>query len=523
MAGFVSIVGAGPWDPQLLTLAGRDRLARADVVIADYLVNPAVLLHCSDDVQLFQRRRPRKGPVQPGTPPPRRTLDQAEVNALLVEHGATKRVVRLKGGDPMIFGRGAEEAAACRQAGVAFEFVPGVSSAIATPEYAGIPVTHRDHSPAVCLVSGYEAYAKKGLEVAWDHLANCAGTLVLLMSVRNCRANAQRLVEAGREPSTPVAVVRWGTRGIQRTVVGTLQTIADEVERAGIRAPAVMVVGEVVGRRDEIEWMEDRPLFGKRIAITRPADSCAPLIEALAQRGADAVAVPGLAFAAPQDPGALLRAVAQDCETVVLTSTRGVDAYFDALLEAGIDLRRLPARHIAVVGPATDQHVRRRGLVPDIVAEPARAEGLVAALRERGLLSKSALYVRADEVRSVLSDAFAGAGGELREAIGYRSVVPNLPPSLLDSLASEDAGGEGLDAIFISSPKSLGNVIDMLDAHFFDGYGLQILRETQIVAIGEVTAAAARQRGLEVAAVPDTPEHHDVLACIESLLTSQAG
>lgn len=519
MTGFVSIVGAGPWDPDLLTLAARDRLARADVVIADYLVNPAVLLHCRNDVLLFQRRRPRKGPVAPGTPPPRRTLDQAEVNALLVEHGADKRVVRLKGGDPMIFGRGAEEAGACRAAGIEFEFVPGVSSAIATPEYAGIPVTHRDHSPAVCLVSGYEAYAKKGLEVAWEHLANCAGTLVLLMSVRNARANAERLIAAGRKADTPVAVVRWGTRGIQRTVTGTLETIADAIDRAGLRAPAVMVVGEVVSKRDEIEWLESRPLFNKRIAITRPAESARPLLQALAEKGADAVAVPGLAFAPPPNRAALLDAVRREYDTVVLTSTRGVDAYFDALLEATVDLRRLPVQHIAVVGPATQARVAQRGVLADIVAQPARAEGLVDALAEGELLSKRALYVRADEVRSVLRDAFTQAGGDLHEVIGYQSVLPNLPPSLLDSLAPPNGGGEGLDVVLLSSPKSIRNLIDMLDAHFFAGYGKQILAQAKLIAIGQVTAAAAAEHGLTIAAVPDSPSHDDVLACIEATVT----
>jgi len=267
MSGFVSLVGAGPWDPELLTLAGRDRLGRADVVISDYLVNPALLVHCRPDAQIHQRIRRRLAEKHPEVGP---ALNQGEVNALMVEHAQAGRyVVRLKGGDPIIFGRGAEEARVLRDHGIPFELVPGVSAAIAAPEMAGIPITHRDHTPSVSFVSGFEAYEKKGLAVAWEHLANSAGTLVLLMGVRNCRSNAERLVAAGRDASTPAAVVRWGTRGIQRTVVGTLATIADEVERAGIRAPAAMIVGDVVARREQMRFFEDRPLFGQRIVVTR--------------------------------------------------------------------------------------------------------------------------------------------------------------------------------------------------------------------------------------------------------------
>jgi uroporphyrinogen III methyltransferase/synthase len=237
VTGLVSLVGAGPWDPELLTLAGRERLSRADVVIADYLVNPAHLMHCRPEARIYQR--------QAG--PHASLLDQAAVNDLMVEHALAGRyVVRLKGGDPMIFGRGCEEAQHLRAHGVDFEFIPGVSAAIAAPEAAGIPVTHRDHTPSVSFVSGYEAYDKGGLAVAWDHLAQSAGTLVLMMGVRNARDNTARLIAAGRPASTPAALIRWGTRGIQRTLVGTLGDIADLAEKSGLRAPAVLVVGSVV-------------------------------------------------------------------------------------------------------------------------------------------------------------------------------------------------------------------------------------------------------------------------------------
>ena len=296
MVGFVSLVGAGPWDPELLTLAGRDRLARAQCVIADYLVNPALLVHCPSDCEVHQRTTGPSGRVE---------LEQAATNALMLERArAGLRVVRLKGGDPCMFGRGGEEAQVLVRAGIAFELVPGVSAPIAAPQYAGIAVTHRDHTPAVTFVSGWEAYDKAGLAVQWEHLARSAGTIVLLMGVRNARDNAARLVAAGRDASTPTAAIRWGTRGIQRTVVATLGTIADAIEREGLRAPAVLVIGDVVDLRHEIAWFEQRPLFGKRVVVTKSAPGSLTLASALGRAGADVAIVPCLATVPPSDPAA---------------------------------------------------------------------------------------------------------------------------------------------------------------------------------------------------------------------------
>ncbi len=302
MSGFVSIVGAGPWDAGLITVAGLRCLQRAEVVIADYLVNPNLLLHAPPSAEIVQRQAGPRGGAQ---------LLQPTINALMIERAREgKYVVRLKGGDPCMFGRGGEEAQALRTAGIDYELVPGVSSPIAGPERAGIPVTHRDHTPAVTFVSGFEAYDKAGLSVAWQHLARSAGTIVLMMSVRNARTNAERLIEAGRDPSTPAAVVRWGTRGIQRTIVGTLATIADVIDAEGIRAPAVLVVGDVVGVRDEIAWIEQRPLHGRRVVVTRPREQALALCDLLEARGADAVAVPCLQVCPPDDPQAFDRACA---------------------------------------------------------------------------------------------------------------------------------------------------------------------------------------------------------------------
>lgn len=498
--GFVALVGAGPWDPELLTLAARDRLARADVVIVDYLVNPALLIHCPAHTLVLQRARGPHG--RDGAP----RLTQDRVNELLVEHARAGRyVVRLKGGDPMMFGRGAEEARYLREHGIGFEFVPGVSSPIAAPEAAGIPITHRDHTPSVSFVSGYEAYQKAGLTVAWRHLANSAGTLVLMMSVKNARSNAARLIEAGREPSTPAAVVRWGTRGIQRTVVGTLGNIADRMDAAAIRPPAVMIVGEVVGLREHISWFEQRRLFGRRVVITRAARAARSLVNLLAAEGADAVPFPCLEFVPPPEEARerLNRTLAslKLYRGVIISSPRGAEALLDALERNGLDARALAGKLIAAIGTGTAQRLRQGGLGADIVPTRARAEGLVESLRERDLLGERWLQIRADEGRAVLGNAIAAAGGELEVIVGYQTVRPELPTLLLRSLRPVSEGGEGYDAICFASGRTARHFLETTSQAFGREAALAYLAAAKVVAIGPVTADAIRALGVQVDAV----------------------
>jgi len=492
MPGFVSLVGAGPWDPELLTLAGRDRLRRADVVIADYLVNPAILMHCRANVRIHQRVAGPHDGVR---------LNQARIHELLVEEAqAGLRVVRLKGGDPMIFGRGSEEAEVLRNAGIDYEFVPGVSASIAAAEAAGIPLTHREHTPAVSIVSGFEAYNKGGLHVAWDHLAQGAGTIVLMMSVRNCRENAARLVAAGRSPETPAALIRWGTRGIMKTLVATLATIADEAEAAGLRAPAVLVVGSVVELRARIEWFERRPLFGRRVIVTRASHQAGELIHMLASQGADAVAFPCLAIAPPDDPKALAAAVADLAQRdgLVLSSPNGVTAFFDALQRAGLDARSLHDKTIAVIGTGTAHHCEARGVRPDLIPAQPRAEGLISELRARDLLRRSWLHVRADEGRQLLGGAIEEAGGDYHLAIGYRTIRPDVPTLQVRSLRATSDGGEGTDAIAFASGKAARHFLETLTQHLGEEAARGIIERAQVLALGPVTAAAAEALGLRV-------------------------
>ena len=510
MSGFVSIVGAGPWDPELLTLAGRDRLARADVVIVDYLVNPAQLVHCRPDVIIHQRVRGPHDGVK---------LNQARVNELMVEHASRSQyVVRLKGGDPMIFGRGAEEAAYLREHGIDYEFVPGVSSAIAGPETAGIPVTHRDHTPAVSIISGFEAYEKAGLAVAWNHLANGAGTLVLLMSVKNCGANAQKLIDAGRDPSTPAAVIRWGTRGIQRTVVATLSDIGERVAEAGIRPPAILVVGEVVALREQIKWFERRPLHGKRVVVTRASHQAASLIRRLSAAGADAVPFPCLAFEAPEDSAPLQEAVARLEGGIILSSPNAVNHFCDALLAAGRDLRALAGITIASIGTGTAAACRARGLHPDLIPDKARSEGLVELMRVRGLLEQRWMHFRADEGRSLLQEAIEGAGGGYELVVAYRTVRPQLPSLLLRSLAPVPEGGEAYDAICFASGKTARHFLESTSEALGEASARSALAAAKVVAIGPVTADAIGALGVRVDAIAEARDDAAMVAAVVDAL-----
>lgn len=513
--GFVSLVGAGPWDTELLTLAARDRLTRADVVIVDYLVNPAVLTHCRADAEILQRARgPHAGPL----------LDQRRVNQLMVEHARAGRyVVRLKGGDPMVFGRGAEEAEHLREHGIEFEFVPGVSSPIAAPEAAGIPITHRDHTPSVSFVSGYEAYEKAGLAVAWEHLANSAGTLVLMMSVANARDNAERLIAAGRSPTTPAAVVRWGTRGIQQTVVGTLADIADRIAAAGIRAPAVMIVGEVVELRERIAWYERRPLFGRRVVVTRAAGQAGGLVNLLAARGADAVAFPCLEFApaSAEDQQALDRALTHkdEFDGLIVSSQNGVEALVAGLARAQLDARAFAGKQVAAIGTGTAEALIQRGLRPDLVPAEARAEGLIDTLRERGLLGARWLQIRADEGRDLLPRAIGEAGGALTLIVGYRTVRPHIPALLLSSLLPSDRGGEGFDAICFASGRTARHFIEIFAAAHGEALTRAVLAQARVIAIGPVTAAGIEALGVRVDAVAQEQSEQGLADAVARTLT----
>ena len=400
--GIVYLVGAGPGDPGLMTRRSLELIAAADVVLYDRLIPPGALDGARPDAEL------RYVGKEPGRP----AVEQEQINEQLVELGrAGRRVVRLKGGDPFVFGRGGEEAEALAAAGVAFEVVPGVTAGVAAPAYAGIPVTHRDAASAVAFVTGHEDPSKDGSALDWDALARFPGTLVFYMGIKNLPLIAERLTAAGRPASEPAAVVARGTLGGQRTVTGTLGEIASLVAAAGIRPPAVTLVGPVAELRETLAWLERRPLHGETVAVTRARAQASGLAARLRELGADVVETPAiriepLPVELPEPP-----------DLLVLTSPNGVRLFFEALRG---DARALAGTRVAAIGPGTAAALREHGVEADVVPERFVAEGLLEALEGEPLDGRRVVVARAAEARDVLPDGLRERGGSGRGRLALR-------------------------------------------------------------------------------------------------------
>jgi uroporphyrinogen III methyltransferase/synthase len=497
-AGLVSLVGAGPGDPELITVGAVARLAQADVVVYDRLANPVLLRHARPGAEL----------IYAGKLPDRHTLSQDEINALLIEHGrAAKRVVRLKGGDPFVFGRGGEEAEALARAGVPFEVLPGVTSAIAAPAYAGIPVTHRGVASSFAVITGHEDPAKDASSVDWARVAG-ADTLILLMGVAQLGDIAQQLIHAGRDASTPAATVEWGTLPRQRTAKATLDTIAAVVRDAGIQSPAVTIVGEVARLRDQLRWFDERPLFGKRVLVTRTREQASELSLQLALQGAEVVELPTLEIIRRVDERALARAIellrTSAYGWCVFTSANAVDIFFEHLHSVGADARAFGRTRIAAIGPGTVDALAAHGLRPDLVPELHVAEGLAEALVPRVRRGERVLLPRAEGARETLVDALAAQGVAIDELTLYAAEVPAMPGS--EGLRRLRAGE--IDVVTFASSSSVRNLVRMLDGD------IAVLRRLTVAAIGPLTAAAVREAGLEPAIVASV---HTVEGLVQAL------
>ena len=371
------MVGAGPGDPGLLTLKGAECLAKADVVVYDFLANPVLLAHASPEAEM----------IYVGKKGSDHTLGQAEINQLIVDLAqGGKTVVRLKGGDPYIFGRGGEEAEELYEAGVPFQVVPGISSVVAAPAYAGIPLTHRDHTSHVSFVTGHEDPTKEKSALDWDRLAAGQGTLVFVMGVKNLEKISRNLVQGGRAGSTPAALVRWGTTPDQTSLVGTLDDIADKARAAGLKPPAVLVVGGVVGLRSKLNWFESLPLFGRRILVTRTREQASRLTGSLTALGARVIECPTIRLVPPSSWEPVDRAIGvlPEFDWLVLTSPNGVRFFMDRLWENGFDARALAGVKLAAIGPATADMLQSYGLRTDLLPEKYVAESLVEAWSVRG-------------------------------------------------------------------------------------------------------------------------------------------
>ena len=470
----VYLVGAGPGDPDLLTLRGAEVLRRADVVVHDRLVAPALL-----DLAPAGAER-----VYAGKAPGRNEMSQDEINALLVERGrGGHAVVRLKGGDPFVFGRGGEEAEALAAAGVPFEVVPGISSAIGAPAYAGIPVTHRGASTHFTVVTGHEDPTKESTDVDWAALAAAGGTLVILMGAGRIGEIADRLVAAGLAPETPVAAVRNGTRADQRTTRATLDTVAD----AGVQAPVAIVVGEVA--RLDLAWFESRPLFGRSVVVTRAREQASELRRRLEALGAEVVELPGITI----EP---IRFDVPDLNRygwLVFTSVNGVAAFFDrGLAPAGLDARALAGLRVAAIGPGTAAALAERGLRADLIPERFVAESLLDAFPSPTAAGERVLVARAEQARDVLPAGLSERGYGVDVLPVYRTVTASPDTAALERVRRGD-----VDALSFTSSSTVTNLCDLL--------GEVPVRQPLVVSIGPVTSKTAMERGLRVDA--EATEH----------------
>ena len=480
MSGIVHLVGAGPGDPGLLTLRARDLIAAADVILYDRLVPPEALDGARDDAELVYVGKEGGGPSMP----------QDEIDRLLVEHGrAGRRVVRLKGGDPFVFGRGGEEALVLRGAGIACEVVPGITAGVAAPAYAGIPVTHRDLASGVAFVTGHEDPAKPESALDWPALARFPGTLVFYMGVRALPRIAERLVAGGRPAAEPAAVIERGTLPGQRTVLATLGDIAQRAAEAAIRAPAVTLVGEVAALRERLAWLEARPLYGRTVAVTRARAQASALATRLRDLGAAVVEAPAIRTRSLDGADATADLGAYDL--VCVTSPVGAHELFARLDAAGRDARALAGRTVAAIGPGTARALAEHGIRADVVPERSVAEGLVEALA--GVEVRRALIVRGREGRDVLPDALRERGADVDLALLYETVAEPLDEATR-------AASAAADYVTFTSASTV--------RFFTEAAGREALRGPRLASIGPATSAALREAGAEpdLEADPHTPD-----------------
>ena len=481
MAGKVYLIGAGPGDPGLVTAAGLRLLQQADVIVYDRLV----------DDRLLSQTKAGSEMVFAGKGPGSRTMEQEEINQCLVKKAQEgKTVVRLKGGDPFVLGRGGEEAQALRQAGIPFEVVPGVTSAVAAPAYAGIPLTHREIATSFTVVSGSEDPAKQDSSVNWSALAKTGGTLVVLMGWNTLEDIVRALADEGMDASTPVALIRWGTEPHQQTVTGILEDIVERGREAGLSPPIVAVFGPVVNLREELRWFDNRPLFGKRVLVTRSRTQASTLSELLAREGALPIEIPAIEISAVDDYSTIDRAISslQSYDWIIFTSANGVDAIFSRMAALGLDSRALGGVKVGAIGPATAAALELRGINPDRVPGEFVSEAMVEALSDVDLNKARVLLPRSEIARDELATGLARLGALVEDLPVYRTVTPQ--ESRAKALKALNDGT--IDIVTFTSSSTVANLVDMLDGN------AGLLDDLTIACIGPITTNKAKDLGLNV-------------------------
>jgi len=497
--GRVFLIGAGPGDPGLITVKGRICLEKADVVVYDYLANEELLRYVKEGAEK----------IYVGKKGGDHTLPQDQIHSLIIEKAREgKNVARLKGGDPFIFGRGGEEAEELARAGVPFEIVPGVTSAIAVPAYAGIPLTHRDFSSTVAFITGHEDPTKGESQIAWDKIATGAGTLVFLMGVGNLSMMAGELVKNGRDPETPVALIRWGTLPEQETILGKLSNIGNIAQAKKLKPPVIIVVGEVVRLREKLNWFETLPLFGKKILVTRAREQASDLSERLRDLGAIPVEFPTIRIVPPESWADVDHCADRmaSYDWIVFTSANGVKFFLGRLLALGRDVRDLKGPKIWALGPKTAEALEALKVKVDFVPKEYRAEALFEGLEKENVKGKRILIPRAKIARDILPEELRKSGAEVDVVEVYQTVVPRENTERIRDLLRKKA----LAAVTFTSSSTV--------THFVELMGRKEARELTagipVASIGPITAETARDLGIQTTVMP---REYTIPALVEAL------
>ncbi len=481
MEGKVYLVGAGPGDPGLITVKGLRCLEEADVIIYDHLVDKGLLNKVRQGVEL----------IYVGKQPKAHVMSQEKINALLVaEAREGKVVVRLKGGDPFVLGRGGEEAAVLASEGIPFEIVPGVTTAIAAPAYAGIPVTHRGISSSLAVITGHESSSESRARIAWDRMATGIDTLIFLMGMENLAYITTQLIENGRSPATPMALIQWGTTPKQQVVEGTLADIVYRAREANIGSPAVLIVGEVVELRRKLRWFENKPLFGKRILVTRRREQAVALSEALSLEGAEPIEMPTIDIEMAPSQGhlddVLLRL--SEFHWMLFTSVNGVESFFNYLNRRGLDSRKLYDLKVCAIGEVTATALRKYGIQPDLVPQKYSSHDILIRLKEEGIKGKRLLLPCSQMVNKELVHGLSELGAEVEPVVAYNT----LPVDSGDSKVKELLMRGEVDVVTFTSPSTVRGLITLMEGN------VEALNKAVIACIGPVTAASATESRLRV-------------------------
>lgn len=493
--GKVYLIGGGPGDPGLITIRALEAISEADTVVYDRLINPSLLEWAGKEAEFIDVGKERG----------KHSWPQQKINDLLVELASQgKTVARLKGGDPFVLGRGGEEALALQKNNLPFEIIPGVTSAVAAPAYAGIPVTHRGIAASFAVITGHEDPAKETSSISWANLASGKDTLVFLMGMENLGFISSQLIKNGRPAGTPVALISHGTLPSQRTVVGTLENILETAQAAGIKAPAVIVVGEVVSLREKLRWHDNKPLFGKRVLITRPKHQAAGLSELLEREGAEVLEAPAIEIL--PNSHMVSRAINKlgDFDWLVFTSANGVTAFFMALLNKGLDSRALSGLKICAIGPATGQALASEGIIADLIPSEYSTEGILRSLKGKRIAGKSFLLLRADIATSELEEELEKRGAMVKRLPVYKTILA----SVMDGEVKEKLLKDNIDVIIFTSASTVKGFLNLVGKDFRPAGKLAI------ACIGPVTAAAAKDSGLKVDVIA---KEHTVEGLIEAV------